>query len=255
MHFSRQLHISETKSINYKSHQHQKSDVSEEIQRSFFNVRYTFPGYTFLLLIVIAIASWLFDLTQKFGGPHAQNIPPELLAAGIGALFLLNGAPVGFLVSQSWFIFYKWYVIRHSYLKPFIAKGGGLEKNDFAESIVLVDLAVLRMASERQFVYLQRRYDLLNLLGCEIFAIISGLFVATALRIILLQDLSFPLSFSAYVPLAIWLDWTLGGFVVLLLILGLKALTKEHATAVRRILGDLYSTDSLKMLGKPAVVV
>ena len=195
--------------------------MSREIERSFFDVRYTFPGFTFLLLVLSAIGSWLFHLTvgRSYAG---QNVPPELLVVLVGALFLLNGAPVGFLVSQPWLIIHKVFFMGRTYLREFRQEqehGQGI-----SESIVLMDFEILRRADDRQLRHLQRRWDLLNLLGSEVSSISCGLLIASILRIVLIGDLTFQ-----YIPLVLWIEYILGGFTLILLYLGLAYVVREHA--------------------------
>lgn len=76
-------------------------------ERSFFNLRYALPGYTFILLnLLINLRFLLYLFMTIMPDIQLSEIALSLLGVLFGFLTLMSGSAVGFLVSQVWYIFY-----------------------------------------------------------------------------------------------------------------------------------------------------
>ena len=65
-------------------------------ERSLFNIRYTFPGYTFLLFVVMMSSQQLWFKVKDTG--------LGFFTAIFAFIYLLSGAPIGYFVSQLWYL-------------------------------------------------------------------------------------------------------------------------------------------------------
>ena len=165
-------------------------------ERSFFDIRSTFPGYAFLLIVISSIAPHAVDLATKelksLGMTSSADVSGTLTVV-LGALFILNGAPIGFLVSQPWYLISKELLLWRNLLVDF-------QLPDFTktETIVRADLTLYSLSNRDIVDYIRRRLDLLNTMGSMIIAIIFGCIVSIALWSI---DLGISIDFLLWVIL------------------------------------------------------
>jgi hypothetical protein len=204
--------------------------VSSDLGRTFFDKRYTFPGYTFLILVLGGLSSWIVGIVENSLASN-NGSQSDLLAVIIGSLFLLNGSPVGFLVSQPWFLVHKFVIAPRAYVLEYRKTLFG--EPDILTTSVIIDFEILRRTDERQFSYIQRRWDLLNLLGSEIFAIPLGLLAAWLLQMQVATALSIKFS-----PLILTDEFLVGAFALTFLSLGLISTILEHRIVTKRLLNN-----------------
>ncbi len=132
--------------------------------RSFFDKRYTFPGYTFLLVVTLALANRVVGFVGNSGGQTATLI--------LGVVLLLDGAPLGFLISQPWFVILNHYVKPNSLWVNNIKSADSSLKEDTSMALVAGDLLVFSEQKQTEMKeYLRRRIDLVNLMGSIMLAI------------------------------------------------------------------------------------
>jgi hypothetical protein len=112
--------------------------------RPFFNIRFAYPGYTYLLFIGLLSFEKLQSILKE---------PVGLWETIIGFLLLLSGAPLGFLISQTW------YLIFGLYLKT--------DSEEFVEKYLIVS----KCHNEEVRNYVFRRVDILNTLGSTMVSI------------------------------------------------------------------------------------
>lgn len=141
--------------------------------RSFFNFRYAVPGFTFLLFFVLILSSIVRSFLQLLTCTTTQV---ELVGFLLGLLTLLSGAAIGFLVSQFWYVIYNRYYKEQVYLKEAF---GILEVLGVKKDLTTVIDYILHKLDDKDKGlkdYIDRRYDLFNLLGSTMSSIILVLF-------------------------------------------------------------------------------
>ncbi|HLE75416.1 MAG TPA: hypothetical protein VI864_05165 [Candidatus Bathyarchaeia archaeon] len=148
-----------------------------ESSRSYFNIRYAAPGYTFILIIVLITLPQLIEIFSKFNIKLLSGgITTELLAVLLAFVSLLGGFAMGFLVSQVWYVFFSYFIREHYGRYPQIRNflEGTLDRriNDRYLRFFIIDY-IHRFSDEKTLTYTQRRWDLMN--TC------SSTFAATAL--------------------------------------------------------------------------
>jgi len=144
-------------------------------ERTFFNVRYTVPGLTFVLLIVCINYN-----------PILATLPERQLTFGafVAFLSLLSGSAIGFVISQVWWTI--WHTGNGNYGwrgkpgKPIRAlqKKFGITKcpEDRAKAVVVLDYVLhAEDIPERLFDYRKRRWDTYHALSAQTTAILMGL--------------------------------------------------------------------------------
>lgn len=149
---------------------------AKELGRSFFNLRFTLPGYTFILLnLLLNLRIVIYFLGMQ---PLSETALP-FFGILFGFLTLLSGTPLGFLVSQVWYLFY--FVCY--YVSAILPRFGSYKvlKNEFnvKDEIWSLDAAfnyILHSHKEKGIrTYLSRRWDLLMSFGSTSLAIVLGL--------------------------------------------------------------------------------
>ena len=168
-----------------------------ERERLFFDLRHIAPGYTFialLFLVNIRVVTWYL-----FGLKEGSEAGATFLGVFVGFGSLLGGSAVGFLVSQIWYFFTqsgRWF--DRFYLPRRIADllvGEGVRDN--REVLTLVSDHIYQTHDEEKVhSYIERRWDLLNIIGSVILAIPLALVTGHALRLVLMPE-----SYSFYYDL------------------------------------------------------
>jgi hypothetical protein len=202
-------------------------------ERAFFDMRYAYPGYTFLLILLIAAARYILLVLKT----TPQLVNPELLAALLGVAFLLNGAPVGFLLSQPWYIFQRrclW--PRKEYFE--LVKKTLPGNPDRLDVIVAADFLIYRSANDEDIKYIQRRADLMNVLGSESIAIMAGVVTAIFLRCYLRESLVSPLMETIYF---------LATLAMVAVLIGRYDVSREHSRAVTRLINEKTEVADVKV--------
>jgi membrane protein implicated in regulation of membrane protease activity len=158
-------------------------------ERSFFELRYALPGYTFVLMAFLILAP---DLLTLF-----MHIPTDLvgLIAPFLAFFtLLEGSAVGFLMSQIWWlIFNRW--LRKGRLQEareflreksrFSKEGKEYEliQGDLKKETAFLDYIFFKTENREMLSYIQRRWDLLHTLGSTLVALSLGSLLGIVFRL------------------------------------------------------------------------
>lgn len=168
-----------------------------ERERLFFDLRHIAPGYTFialLFLVNIRVVTWYL-----FGLKEGSEAAATFLGVFVGFGSLLGGSAVGFLVSQIWYFFTqsgRWF--DRFYLPRRVADlliGEGVR--DDREVLTLVSDHIYQTHDEpKVHSYIERRWDLLNIIGSVILAIPLALVTGHALRLVLMPE-----SYSFYYDL------------------------------------------------------
>jgi hypothetical protein len=182
--------------------------------RSFFDIRYTIPGYTFILyFILVNLESFVFFVVKI-----AELESITLLGIIFGFLTLLSGAALGFLVSQPWHalnnLFFR--------IRPYERVNKRIKQRF---SIEKMDYKVLSTKKKALIDYLMRRWDLFNLMGAIISAIGLGTLFGWLVSLTITADfkLSLPIHGEAFmIVIAIF---TL--IIILSLIEGMYTVAKE----------------------------
>ena len=71
-------------------------------ERSFFDLRYAVPGFTFLLFLVLILRVEFLSFLRLFTTPDTS-----LVGFSLGLLTLMSGSVIGFLISQIWYAYYN----------------------------------------------------------------------------------------------------------------------------------------------------
>ena len=151
-------------------------------ERSLFAVRYAFPGYTFLLFVILLCCEQIpnfLDVTQ-FG----------LLYAFFAFVYLLSGAPIGYFITQPWYIYFhhikkgyfwnghfkkrkKKYI---EYICDEIDKDIQINDNNPDNAVVILDY-LYNGSEDKKYLssYLTRRWDLYHVMGSTEGSILFGI--------------------------------------------------------------------------------
>lgn len=202
---------------------------SEPATRSFFDRRYTFPGFAFLLLVIVSffneIATFIINIF-----PGASSAGGSLL---VGVLYFLSGSPLGFLVSQPWHFLSKKHLLdgpfnQRVWVEAIRSSGvpGAQNLND-SQVVTTGDLILHRYADGRTINYIWRRWDMFNILG----SVLSALILASTFSLVLRGILLFSGgivngSLLYYIPL-----YLIIGAISYSLWYAIRDLSVEHANA------------------------
>ncbi|MFB3888306.1 MAG: hypothetical protein ACE14S_02370 [Candidatus Bathyarchaeia archaeon] len=145
-------------------------------ERTFFDLRYALPGYTFILFSILIA----FPVLQEVLSSSSDNA--ALFGTFFGFLTLLSGIAIGFLVSQSWHIIFNTFIDgrygRYPQTLDFLCSHYGLSCN-MRNKIFFCDYVHRLSPDEGLKDYIQRRWDLIHLSGATLFsiplAVVAGL--------------------------------------------------------------------------------
>jgi len=139
--------------------------------RSFLDIRYSLPGFSFMIFVAGIALSKLPDYLNKIGNPTTSIV--------MGLLALASGSPLGFLLSQTWYISQtkNWfgfgiYGKNRKYIE-FLHKEGVIE--DEAITINVLDYLYHQCDNQHLKDYVNRRWNMYNIFGSTIMAIIIGI--------------------------------------------------------------------------------
>lgn len=184
-------------------------------ERSFFNIRYHFPGYTFLLFIVLFCIHQFIELSKQDNFGFFTIVFPFI--------YLLSGSPLGFLVSQVWYLYFdhwkKGYYWKKrcekrayiKYLYAIIEKSEILD--DPMKAIIIIDYLYNKFVDDNSKSYVDRRWDLIHLMGSIRVSIILGILFGIYIDIKLMITMKYNYSNDFYIFYI--------SFYVILLLLGL----------------------------------
>lgn len=107
------------------------------------------------------------------GGPSTtsllNSIPKEAVGPVLSVVFVLGGAPIGFLISQPWYLLYRevWWT-RQGVMFEY------KQKHSLETEVALAKADQQIIRNDKLARYLNHRWDLVHLLGSEVLAIWLG---------------------------------------------------------------------------------
>lgn len=204
-------------------------------ERTFFSLRYTIPGYTFLLILILVTMPKLLVL-------FTASLSTDLIGMFLG--FLLSGPPVGFLVSQIWYVLFKSDCLMKSGFWRTLCLSKGMDvqkerreflrskynlKEQYHQELTFSDYlhTLLGKTGDPWRDYTERRFNLMHILGSSFFSAIFSTVVGyiTILAIFAIDGVTLPIIFYEIGLLA---------FIIVTLIFLLHSLRNihlEHALA------------------------
>jgi len=151
--------------------------------RNFLDIRYTFPGYTFIIFFIGISYNHLQYFLPKIEGTTIS------LLIGLSAIII--GAPIGFYVSQVWYFFntmnyfglgvYGSQIKKRKYIELLHEKGID-ESRHITINVLdyLFHQGIKNQNTLRE--YVRKRWNMYNIMGSSIAAIISGIFFGVLFR-------------------------------------------------------------------------
>jgi hypothetical protein len=154
--------------------------------RGYFTLRYILPGYTFLLLIISINFLPLLTFINKISSP-------EIFGIIIAVVTLFTGSPLGFIVSQVWWLRFhqKGGILG---LKEFHEEKEIIEKqfqgilkvNNNMEVIeAILDLSIFLEEDKKLLDLIQRRWDMYHNLSSTYYTMGIGYLFGVIFRVIL----------------------------------------------------------------------
>jgi len=176
-------------------------------ERTFFSLRHTVPGYTFIFWIFLVNLESItfFFLYHRPTIDLSSNII-TLFGIVLGFLTLLSGAAIGFLVSQFWYLIY-WKVfsgrMANLYAGELIDNYEALDKE---ASILIFNYLVHSYKPKGIFTYIDRRWELLTIFGSTSIAVILGSIIGWIMRefVLCIPHISTSHINWLFVDIAIW---------------------------------------------------
>jgi len=160
-------------------------------EREYFSLRYTVPGFAFMLIIVGMNYKPVFDILKG-------TSPSEyVLGVFLSFLSLFAGSAIGFLVAQFWYSYFHWRRIYHSLVfkrhetlmeKEFSFNSGIQGKDKDVTLSAILDYVLLSNEDEKYWKYCQRRWDIFHTLSCTLVSMMLGMITGLILRIILMTS-------------------------------------------------------------------
>lgn len=213
--------------------------------REFFSTRYTFPGYTFLIFVVLIS---LKQIITNFFKPDLTLFTPLF-----AFIYLLSGAPLGYFVSQIWYLYFfhlkKGHYYRdncnpRAYIHYLIDKYN--VKKDPFKATLIADYLFHGCKNEGLSLYVNRRWDLYNVMGATRFSIIAGILFGFFIKFFIFNDIS---NYNIYHTFLNY-DYFISFFAILLYLAlwrgGLRIL-EEHDEMVKNIIKDVIKYNNIKL--------
>lgn len=211
-------------------------------ERSVFNLRYSFPGFTF----------FVFTLLLSFGEVIARIKIPNLAVyvSFFGFVFILGGGAVGYFVSQVYY-----YLFYHCKKGFFYNDWRKTQKKDYIKyltetididekitdspdkALVIIDYFLMKCDAkykEKIYLYITRRWDLYHVIGATEISILLGIISGISLKLYCIYNVDKipPLVFFEY---QIWIFYyrdiaiIVGGLLMKLLFnQGKKRINQEY---------------------------
>ncbi|MCW4012161.1 MAG: hypothetical protein NWF07_04120 [Candidatus Bathyarchaeota archaeon] len=173
--------------------------------RSFFDVRYTLPGYTFIIFLTFTLS----------GFPYEDTITNIVTLA-------ISGAPIGFLISQLWYFLLYQSCWQGSYGRKdnprvymrYLHQKLGVSKRYDPSSTVL-DYLYHLCKNETLKGHVDRRWDLYNIMGSSFIAVLLGLLVGHLWMCdpesiikhdfsVIISNINFPVLLLGYITLCLF---------------------------------------------------
>jgi hypothetical protein len=159
--------------------------ILSQAERSFFALRYTVPGFTFILISLLVSYPILKDILLA-----EANV--SLAAAFLAFFSLLGGGAIGFVVSQIWYVFDYWFLYgrysKYRELRRKVKKEYEKEQEEQHigsgrfDQVLFLNNLFHKFSDERTQYYAQRRYDLYHTCGSTLSATVSGYIFGLVIR-------------------------------------------------------------------------
>lgn len=185
-------------------------------ERGYFSLRYTVPGFSFILVVVGINSAPITELLKATG-------TPDVYAAFFAFLSLLTGSALGFIVSQ----IYWWHFNRNEgilgiekfskvedILKDFGFKFDEKLQKDKNKVVAAILDFVMYLEDKKFLAYVWRRWDMYHLLSATYYVLGIGLIVGIIIRISF-EVCLYEINFGGYNPLE-----NVGSLIFLLIIAG-----------------------------------
>jgi len=154
--------------------------------RSYFDYRFSLPGFSFLLIIVLINLRFLIYYSVE------KKIMFDLMGLMFGFISLLSGSALGFLISQFWYFIFN-YVLKINYILKKRPHYSFLIKNfeNYKEKDKLLSLMNYMIISlikdKRMSDYITRRTDLFNILGATGTSLFLGFVSGIIINMVILK--------------------------------------------------------------------
>jgi len=181
-------------------------------EREYFSLRYTVPGFVFILVVIGLNYSVILNIVTRQGMTDVSSIAVSILS-------LFASSAIGFLISQIWFsIFHKKRIyakiLQKHGIEDAMKKSFGWNKDKekskerdeiMGTSVDYILNYVLKTDQCNLYRFFQRKIDLYHTMSSTWISLIIGLIVGLPLRVCLY--------FSGY-PFDLKIDYCLFGFTI-----------------------------------------
>lgn len=218
--------------------------------RSYFTWRYTYPGYAFILIIILKYISIFY---QESAFSNSTYLPVVF-----GFISVLSGAPIGFIISQFWYLIEEHRRKKNVFciyekIKPLKAdKKPCFCVKDYSEMIILIDYLFSKINNDNLKLYVNRRWDLYNILGSTRIGILLGyaIFVPILIcRIIERCTCIIPINFwmidKRVIGIALVVELVIVFVVAHILYIGLKKNETQHDKMVIVAINEVIKTQKI----------
>lgn len=151
-------------------------------ERSYFSFKYSFPGYTFILIVFLLN----FDIIGHY--LIEQNL---LLAVFSVSVSFFSGSALGFITSQLYWVLSQYVIIfspierrrmMGSLKNKYPLLEGKLEGKGKPRLKAILDYIIWTSKDKSIFKFLERRWDIFHVLGAETISTILGCIIGYSLR-------------------------------------------------------------------------
>lgn len=191
--------------------------------KNYLDIRYAFPGYTFILFVVGTSYPFFYEWLQTF--------PTDVSKIVVGIITVLGTSPIGFLISQLWYLFpiKNWFGSsvygdqmenkKRKYVK--LLHDNQVKKDRYSTVHVLDYL--ISNSNDNAKKYLSKRWDMYNIMGSTVIAIFIGWLFGILFR-------NHIVSYCIQGP--IFHEWVVSAIGLILIIIfaksGMPIMRKEH---------------------------
>jgi hypothetical protein len=166
-------------------------------ERSFFDKRFTYPGYVFILWVLLLNLNliWFFLMEMD----QLEN-SIQFIGILLSFLTILSGAPIGFLISQFWYLRMNcikekliikqegpWDLLLKQY-NEISSKNIDIKSLDAEINYKLLAIQNYIESKHNKYIrsYIARRWDILNIIGSTSYSICLGLLFGYITRWVLI---------------------------------------------------------------------
>lgn len=188
-------------------------------ERVFFNLRNTAPGFTFILLLLAVNIKFLLKFFMNLNLPESLV---TILGILLGFITLASGGAIGYLISQVWYFLSQKIWFDKLYVDSQISELLKKQKVKPDKEILLLFSDYLHHTWPKKEIrtYIERRWDLLNILGSTMVTIPLGLFYGYVIRFIFCG-----FKFDSYYEALIIIS---SSILIVIMYIGLRYVIGEH---------------------------